>query len=58
MLKEVWALRNVNGKLVPPMDDDETDGFMAWPSREEAEKGLKHQKESWDLDDAEVVRVA
>jgi len=41
---EIWVLKLTTGMgFVPPMDDDGTRGFMAWPSKEEADKGLAHQ---------------
>jgi hypothetical protein len=40
---EIWALRNANGELVPPVDEEviSTDCFMAWLSKEQAEEGLR-----------------
>lgn len=52
---EVWVVRREDGDLLPPMDDDGTHAFMAWPSRDEAEKGLKHQQATWDLDDVKLT---
>lgn len=59
--QQVWAIRNNMGTLVPPVDDDGTDGFMAWPTKEQAEKGLEHQRKYNYLDDeeneGEVVQI-
>lgn len=58
---EVWALRLPGGDLVPPMDDDGTRSFMAWPSQAEAEVGLEHQVEMGYFDpgnEPKVERVA
>lgn len=43
---EVWVLVNSNGSLVPSLDHDGTEVFMAWPSKEDAEIGQKHQ---WEM---------
>jgi hypothetical protein len=56
---EVWAILNESGRLMPPIDEDGTDIFMAWPTREQAEAGRKHQIETYgvDLADSRVVQV-
>jgi len=54
---EVWAIVNEGGGLVPPCDDDGTDAFMAWPTREQAEAGLRHQVEMGWLETGLIVRV-
>lgn len=54
---EVWVLRNENGTLVPPRDDDGTDTFMAWPTEAEAIIGQTHQVEMYDLGATEIVRL-
>lgn len=39
----LWALLRSDGRLMPPIDDDGTDLFMVWRSKEDAEKGLLTQ---------------
>jgi hypothetical protein len=56
--EEVWVIRLKNGHLVPPQDDDGTNVFMAWPSREEAMKGLAYQRQYLEANDRpQVVRL-
>lgn len=60
LTKEIWALRRTaDGGLVPPVDEDGTEVFMAWPSREQAERGMKYQIVSgyFGNGDLEVVQV-
>ena len=61
VMTEVWAIRVYkDGHLCPPtLDDDSTESFLAWPSKEQAETGLKFQRDHGYLDDdmGEVVRV-
>ena len=41
---QVWVLRNKEtGDFLPPIDDDGTSVFMAWPTQDEAIAGLSHQ---------------
>lgn len=54
---EVWALQLAEGGYVPPVDDDGTDVFLAWPTEEQARKGLAHQQADYDIE-ATVVRLA
>ena len=55
-MTEVWAIRFLElGHLVPPIDDGDTECFIAWPSREEAEKGLLYQLRQGYLDEGECV---
>lgn len=54
--QEVWALawdnfdEASNSYVAPAMDDDGTDSFLAFPSREQAERGAAFQKEHYDCD--------
>jgi len=42
-VNEIWVLRHSDGFLVPPIDDDGTNVFLAWPTKEEAERGIRKQ---------------
>lgn len=53
---EVWAIMTRCG-LLPPMDEDGTDAFMAWTSKEAAERGLEYQQSIYDLDGCSVVQI-
>lgn len=63
-MNEVWILRvKAKGHPMPPAMDgggDNDDCFLAWPSKEMAERGKKHQCEHYDFseDELEVVRLA
>lgn len=56
---EVWAIDIGNGTLLPPIDDDFCDCFMAFPSREDAEKALQSQRDKDYVDEAggKVVKI-
>ena len=50
--KPTFAIfRKRDGFKLPPIDDDGTGVFMAWPTREEAEKGLMHQIYKFNIDE-------
>jgi hypothetical protein len=56
--KEIWAIRNPNGSLVPPYEDDGTDVFLAWPTQAEAKRGLIYQVDNYGVEpEAKVVQV-
>ena len=55
--REIWAIDTGLGFLLPPLDDDGTDTFMAWPTKEEAEQGLRHQAENGWCEYGKVVRI-
>ncbi len=44
MTVEIWTIRCGDGFW---WDEDGTHGFMAWPSREQAEQGLAYQREHY-----------
>lgn len=46
-ITEVWVLVNRIGTLVPPLDDDGTDSFLAFPTKEQAMIGLRHQMDMY-----------
>ena len=54
---EIWALRRPDGGLVPPLDDDRADSFLAYPRCEQAERGLAHQVKMYDLLGCFVIRL-
>lgn len=59
--QEVWALRFTNtGKLLPPMDDDGCEQFMAFPTYQDAAiaMGSQYGKGYLDADDeVEIVQL-
>lgn len=64
-MSEAWAImqRECFGAdskptiLLPPIDDDNTDCIIVWPTREQAEQGLDHQIRMGFIEDGEVVRL-
>lgn len=58
--KEVWVIAGPYS-LCPPADQDGTKGFMAWPSQEEAERGLRYQIAIYNMgeedEDFRVIRL-
>jgi hypothetical protein len=62
MPEELWAIQckpsdNLKCHFCPPLDDDGTDVLLAWPSREQAEKGLSHQINMGYFEESEVEIV-
>ena len=56
--KRVFALWHKQyGRLVRPLDDDMTNGFMAWPTLREAEHGKMYQITQYYFDDSDVEIV-
>ena len=53
---EVWALRRVDGGLVPPIDCD-TGVFMAYPSKDLAERGKTRQEAMYEFEGGELTVV-
>ena len=51
-----------NHRLPPALDDDGTDSFLVWPTREQAEQGLRFQWETYldpeDGEEWEIVPVS
>ncbi len=60
--KEIWAIQRIDGNrepyLLPPQDDDGTDGFMAWSSAEDAIRGLAHQIAMGYIEAGAIVRLS
>jgi hypothetical protein len=60
---KIWALawdnptEAGNAFVSPALDDDGTDSFLAFPSKEQAERGAAFQKEMYDCD-CHPVRLA
>ncbi len=54
---QVWAI-NLEFGLLPPIDDDRSDCFMAFPTQKDAEICLSSQIEKGYIEAGEVVRVA
>lgn len=54
---EIWAIRGPRGGLVPPVDDDGCDAFMAYPTKQDAEVSLQRQIDKGYIDGGEVVQV-
>lgn len=56
---EVWAIRVQPGDhLLPPLDDDQSDSFIACPTEADANLLLESQIEKGYIEAGEVVRVA
>ena len=58
---EIWVVRVGKRSMVgPALDDDGTNSFLAWPSQEEATRGLEFQRSmGWYMDaELSVVRLA
>ena len=59
--KRIYALELAFSpeRLAPPIDDDGTSVFMAWPTRREAEKGRAYQisRGYFSEDEVRVVRL-
>lgn len=58
-LMQGWVIETPYG-LQPPIDDDGTHVFMVWPTREEALRGLQHQRQwmsDYEFATAKVVRL-
>ncbi len=58
-MTEVWALKRLNGGgyLPPALDDDGTESFLAWPTREQAERGVAFQTEMGYIDEDNPVKI-
>lgn len=56
---EVWVLKSeTTNRLLPPIDEDGTETFLAWPTQAEAEQGLEHQLELYpDLKEENFKQV-
>lgn len=53
---QIWALawdnpkETANAYVAPALDDDGTDSFLAFPSKEQAQRGAQFQKDNYDCD--------
>lgn len=54
---EIWAIRHPAGHLVPPLDDDGCECFMAFPTKGDAEIALQQQIDKDYIAFGEVVQV-
>jgi hypothetical protein len=48
-----WRRKAFPMLYLPPVDDDGTDVFMAWPTLQQAKDGMEHQIMTYDLEIAE-----
>jgi hypothetical protein len=57
--QQVWALKNTEKpyNLIPPMDDDGTDCFMAYHTYADACIGAVYQRETFDVE-SEPIQLA
>jgi hypothetical protein len=59
-LAQIWAIEQNDRGLLPPLDDDGCESFIAFPTREDAERCLESQLSKGYIDDdcnPRVVRV-
>lgn len=56
-VNKVWAIELPSGILVPPLDDDASDAFMAFNSEDDARLCLQSQIDKGYIDSGEPVRV-
>lgn len=52
-VREVWAIDLGDGHLLPPFDCDGVDEFMAFPTREDADKAMQRQIEMYGIDEGD-----
>ncbi len=45
------------GNPLPPIDDDGTDVFLCWPTKDQALQGLDYQADNWLDGDKELLEV-
>lgn len=57
-VKEVWVIDIGHGSLLPPMDEDGCDSFMAFPTEGDARMGLQSQIDKGYIDNGDVKRIA
>jgi hypothetical protein len=56
-LKEVWGIVIDNGTLLPPIDDDNCDSFIAYPTEGDARLGLQSQIDKGYIESGTVRRL-
>lgn len=56
-VREVWAIELESGVLVPPIDDDASDSFIAFSSEADAQLCLESQLAKGYIDNGKPVRL-